>query len=342
MKVLVTGAAGFIGFHLVERLMSLGVETIGIDNINDYYDVNLKYNRLEESGISKAQISDEGYLVASAKYSKYRFAKVDITDIKKLENLFGEEKFTHVVNLAAQAGVRYSLENPHAYVQSNLVGFVNILECCRHYYIKHFVYASSSSVYGSNEKVPFSENDRVDHPVSLYAATKKSNELMAHSYSQLYKLATTGLRFFTVYGPWGRPDMSPMLFASAIETGRPLKVFNHGEMQRDFTYIDDIIEGVIRVTYKHPDITLSSPYCRILNIGNSKPVQLMEFISIMEFNMGKKAVKEFYPMQKGDVKVTYADTSQLEMLTGYKPKTSLNDGIKEFVSWYKLYKRMKV
>lgn len=341
MKILVTGAAGFIGFHLVEALVKGGYEVVGIDNINDYYNINLKYARLAESGIKRQEvesyldfeISGEGSLpyVQSNKYKNYRFLKLDIINLKGLEELFVKEKFTHVVNLAAQAGVRYSIENPHAYIQSNVVGFVNLLECCRHNKIEHLLYASSSSVYGANSKVPFSEEDRVDHPVSLYAATKKSNELMAYTYSHLYNLPTTGLRFFTVYGPWGRPDMAPMLFANAITQGEPIKVFNNGDMQRDFTYIDDIVEGVVRCLSVLP---AKQPKAEIFNVGNSKPVNLMEFISTMEDCLGKKAEKIFMPMQDGDVKVTYADTTNLTNRVNYQPNTILKNGILEFTNWY--------
>lgn len=331
MKILVTGAAGFIGFHLVKRLAGDGCEVVGIDNINDYYDVNLKYGRLLESGIERQLITDNCNLVDSNKYENYRFAKIDITDLTKLEELFKKERFTHVVNLAAQAGVRYSLENPHAYVQSNIVGFVNILECCRYNKIKHLVYASSSSVYGANSKIPFSEEDRVDHPVSLYAATKKSNELMAYTYSHLYDLPTTGLRFFTVYGPWGRPDMAPMLFANAIMKGEPVNVFNNGDMQRDFTYIDDIVEGTIRCIYTLP---VKQPKAEVFNIGNSKPVDLMEFISIMEKCLGKKAGKIFLLMQNGDVNKTWADTTSLKIRCNYNPHIPLKEGLVEFIKWF--------
>jgi UDP-glucuronate 4-epimerase len=335
MKVLVTGAAGFIGFHLVEALLKEGCEVVGIDNINDYYDVNLKYARLNESGVKMEKISDEGRLIESEKYALYRFGKVDITNLPALQNLFNSESFTHVVNLAAQAGVRYSIENPHAYVQSNLVGFVNVLECCRYNKIKHLVYASSSSVYGANSKIPFSEEDRVDHPVSLYAATKKSNELMAYTYSHLYDLPTSGLRFFTVYGPWGRPDMAPMLFADAISKDESIKVFNNGDMKRDFTYIDDIVEGVVRCISVLPK---KSPKAEVFNIGNSKPVDLMDFISIMETSLEKTAQKNFMPMQDGDVKCTYASTEYLNNTVDYMPNTDLVEGVTKFITWFKNYK----
>ena len=312
MKVLVTGAAGFIGFHLVQRLLERGDEVVGIDNLNDYYPVVLKEARLAE--------------IDSA---RWRFVKMDISDRTALPELFAAERFDAVVNLAAQAGVRYSIENPWAYVDSNLVGFVNILECCRHYPVQHLVYASSSSVYGGNEKTPFSEEDKVDHPVSLYAATKKSDELMASCYCKLYGIRATGLRFFTVYGPWGRPDMSPMLFASAISEGRPIKVFNHGDMMRDFTYIDDIIEGVVRVLDKAPAMH------EVYNIGCSNPVKLMDFISEIEGALGREAEKIFLPMQPGDVYQTYADTTKLEHDLGYKPHVTLHEGIAHFIAWYR-------
>lgn len=334
MKILVTGAAGFIGFHLVQSLMKLGKNVVGIDNINDYYDVNLKYSRLKISGIDKVLIKENKETIQSTLYPSYKFAKIDIIDLVRLEELFIKEKFTHVINLAAQAGVRYSIDNPQTYIQSNVVGFVNLLECCRHNKIDHFLYASSSSVYGSNAKIPFSEEDRVDHPVSLYAATKRSNELMAYTYSHLYDLPTTGLRFFTVYGPWGRPDMAPMLFANAILKGEAIKIFNKGEMQRDFTYIDDIVKGIIlSLTTLH----LNEPKAVIFNIGNSKPIQLLDFISIMENILGVDALKEYLPMQDGDVKMTYADTSKLSKSVGYEPKTPLDLGVKNFVKWYVNY-----
>ena len=311
MKVLVTGAAGFIGFHLVQRLLGRGDEVVGLDNLNAYYPVALKEARL-------AQIAG----------GRFRFVRMDLADREALPALFAAERFDAVVNLAAQAGVRYSVENPWAYVDSNVVGFLNILECCRHYPVRHLVYASSSSVYGGNEKTPFSEEDRVDNPVSLYAATKKSDELMAGCYSHLYDMKITGLRFFTVYGPWGRPDMSPMLFASAILAGKPIKVFNHGDMLRDFTYIDDIVEGVVRVLDRVPGKH------EIYNIGCSNPVRLMDFISEMERALGREAEKIMLPMQPGDVYQTYADTSKLERELGYKPAVMLREGIGRFVDWY--------
>jgi UDP-glucuronate 4-epimerase len=334
MKILVTGAAGFIGYHLVKRLIREGHTIIGLDNINDYYSTNLKYARLRESGISKEKIDNSFDLVKSEVFNNYSFVKLDITDLKNLDTLFTNEKFDQVIHLAAQAGVRHSIENPHSYVQSNLVGFVNILECCRHHKVVHLVYASSSSVYGDSSIVPFSEKQQVDTPVSLYAATKKSNELMAYTYSHLYDLPTTGVRFFTVYGPWGRPDMAPMLFASAIQKGETINVFNNGEMERDFTYIDDIVEGVIKIANKLPD---STPKAEIYNIGNSKPVNLMVFIQGLEKVIGKEATKKFMPMQDGDVRITYADTSKLVAAVDYKPSTELNVGLKKFIDWYKKY-----
>ncbi len=325
MRVLVTGAAGFIGFHVVLQLLARGDEVIGIDNLNDYYDPALKHARLAE-----IQQADNA--------KNFAFHPIDIADADALNAIFSQQKIARVIHLAAQAGVRYSLINPHSYVQSNLVGFVNILEACRHHPVEHLVYASSSSVYGGNEKMPFSESDQVDHPVSLYAATKKSNELMAHTYSHLYQIPTTGLRFFTVYGPWGRPDMSPFLFADAILNNKPIKVFNHGDMMRDFTYVDDIVEGVIRVSDKiaTPESGKTAPY-RIFNIGNHQPEQLMDFIGLMEQAFGKVAEKEFMPMQPGDVKATYADTKALEDWAGFKPSTSLKAGVQLFADWYKDY-----
>jgi UDP-glucuronate 4-epimerase len=338
MKILVTGAAGFIGFHLVKALINSGNEVVGIDNINDYYDVNLKYARLKETGINRELISENKKLIKSTIHENYQFAKIDITDLKRLEELFEMEQFTHVVNLAAQAGVRYSLENPHAYVQSNVVGFVNILECCRNYKIKHLVYASSSSVYGANAKIPFSEEDRVDQPVSLYAATKKSNELMAHTYSHLYNLPTTGLRFFTVYGPWGRPDMAMFLFTDAIENDKPIKVFNYGKMERDFTYINDIVEGVQRIVNKPLEERIErKELYKIYNIGNNNSLKLLDFIKEIEINLGKEAKKTMKAIQPGDVERTWANVNTLIKDYGYKPNTSIKDGVKAFVEWYKIF-----
>lgn len=332
MKILVTGAAGFIGMHLAKRLLERGDEVVGIDNLNDYYEVKLKHDRLKQL---------DGF-------NKFTFIKMDMADREAMAAFFKEQKFNRVMNLAAQAGVRYSLENPLAYVDSNLVGFANVLEGCRHNNVEHLVYASSSSVYGSNTDMPFSVHDNVDHPVSLYAATKKSGELMAHTYSHLYNLPTTGLRFFTVYGPWGRPDMSPSLFAGAILRDESINVFNEGKMQRDFTYIDDIVEGVIRVIDKvaepneeydkaSPDPATSYAPYRVYNIGNNEPVELMEFIETIEGAVGKKAEKNMMGMQDGDVVATYADIDALVEAVGFKPATPLKDGIKQFVDWYKDY-----
>lgn len=338
MKILVTGAAGFIGSKLAYRLAQRGEEVVGLDNMNDYYDIRLKLGRLAECGITtSSRRFIDGALHNSKLFPNYRFIRMDLADRGQMEKFFEEEKFQVVVNLAAQAGVRYSITNPYAYLDSNLVGFMNILECCRNNNIEYLVYASSSSVYGLNEKVPFSEDDVVDNPVSLYAATKKSNELMAHAYSKLYGLPTTGLRFFTVYGPWGRPDMAPMLFATAISKGEPIKVFNNGNLSRDFTYIDDIVEGTIQVIYNRPvaeTLPNKVPW-RIFNIGCSKPVQLMDFINEIENALGVEAKKIFLPMQQGDVLQTYADTSKLEKEVGYKPSTSLHDGIVKFIDWFK-------
>jgi Nucleoside-diphosphate-sugar epimerases len=332
-KILVTGAAGFIGFHLCKRLAEQGNIVVGLDNINDYYDVNLKYARLHELGIDRSEAEQFNSKVSSHIYTNLTFVRMNLEDREQLPALFQAEYFDAVINLAAQAGVRYSLENPMAYVDSNLVGFVNILECCRHHKIGHLVYASSSSVYGENGKVPFSEEDRVDYPVSLYAATKKANELMAHTYSHLYQVATTGLRFFTVYGPWGRPDMAPILFASAIREGRPIKVFNNGDMSRDFTYIDDIVNGIIIALENPAKAEKAQPYYQVFNIGNGSPVSLMEFIETLESNLGKVAEKNMLPMQPGDVPRTFADTKFLEEI-GYKSSTSLSQGIERFVKWY--------
>ena len=330
MKILVTGAAGFIGSRLSGLLAARGDEVVGIDNINDYYDVRLKYGRLVENGF-EGPFPDLERKVSS-KCPALSFIKMSICDKPSLDRLFESERFDKVVNLAAQAGVRYSIENPYAYLQSNLEGFLNILEGCRHNAVGHLVFASSSSIYGLNSKVPFSEEDKADRPVSLYGATKKANELMAHSYSKLYGFASTGLRFFTVYGPWGRPDMSPMLFADAITAGRPIKVFNNGDMIRDFTYIDDIVEGTIRVIDNPPSGEV--PF-DVYNIGCSNPVKLMDFISEIENACGKEAEKIFLPMQAGDVYQTNADCSKLESELGYRPSTSLHEGISRFIEWYR-------
>lgn len=329
MKLLVTGAAGFIGSALSLKLLERGDEIVGIDNLNDYYDVNLKLARLD-------RLKD---------HSRFKFIKLDIADRAAVEDLFAREQFQRVMHLAAQAGVRYSITNPHAYIDSNIVGFINILEGCRHHAVEHLAYASSSSVYGANTKMPFSVHDNVDHPVSLYAASKKANELMAHTYSHLYKLPTTGLRFFTVYGPWGRPDMSPFLFARNILDGKPIDVFNYGNHRRDFTYIDDIVEGVIRVidqpaqanpdwSSEHPDPATSFAPYRIYNIGNNNPVHLLTFIETLEKYLGNQAIKNLLPMQPGDVPDTYADVSDLVRDFGYQPSTSLDEGVGHFVRWY--------
>lgn len=346
-KILVTGAAGFIGFHLTKKLLAVGWQVIGLDNINDYYSVQLKYDRLAELGISMEEIQNNT-LVSSKSNPGFSFIKINLEDSQAMQQLFATHAFDVVCHLAAQAGVRYSLENPMAYINSNIVGFTNILECSRLNKIKHLVYASSSSVYGLNTKMPFSTHDSVNHPVSLYAATKKSNELMAHVYSQLYNLPTTGLRFFTVYGPWGRPDMSPMLFADAIMKVETLKVFNQGDMSRDFTYVDDVVEGVLRVinspatasdhwNSENPDPATSTAPYQIYNIGNSAPVRLLDYIETLEDALGKTAQKELLPMQPGDVVATYCDVSDLENKFDYRPETSLETGIAVFVKWYKSY-----
>jgi len=332
IKIMVTGTAGFIGNQLALKLLERGDEVIGIDNLNDYYDVNLKLARLDRI----------------KSYPNYTDIKADIADRDTIENIFAKYQPQRVVNLAAQAGVRYSIENPHAYIESNMLGFLNILEGCRHNKIEHLVYASSSSVYGANESMPFSVHDNVDHPVSLYAASKKSNELMAHTYSHLYNIPTTGLRFFTVYGPWGRPDMSPILFAKAITQGEKLKVFNYGKHRRDFTYIDDIVEGVIRTldhaaqpnndwNGENPDSATSKAPFRVYNIGNQTPVELLDYIETIEKHLGKTAEKELLPLQPGDVVDTYADVADLVADVGYKPNTSIDEGIKKFIAWYKDY-----
>ena len=335
MSILVTGSAGFIGFHLSKKLLSEGFDVVGIDNLNSYYDVILKNERLKELQKFSKDLPN-----------KFQFFKEDITDKIFLDELFKKYNFEKVVNLAAQAGVRYSLENPSAYISSNIVGFANILESCRKYHIKHLIYASSSSVYGGIKEMPFSENQNVDFPISIYAASKRSNELMAHTYSHLYNIPTTGLRFFTVYGPWGRPDMALFLFTKSIINKTPIKVFNNGEMTRDFTYIDDIIESLYRVIIKIPnpdidrdnrsELPSTAPY-RIFNIGNSNPINLMEFISEIENSLGIKAKKEFLEMQPGDVANTFADTTALEKWINFKPNTSIKDGITEFIEWYKKF-----
>ncbi len=365
MKILITGTAGFIGFHLAKKLLERGDTVIGIDNINDYYDVNLKYSRLAETGISR-EAETWHQKVQSTKYDNYSFVRMNLEDREELNTLFETEKFDKVCNLAAQAGVRYSLENPHAYINANIVGFINILEACRHNNIKHLAYASSSSVYGNNTKMPLSTSDSVDHPISLYAATKKSNELMAHTYSHLFGIPTTGLRFFTVYGPWGRPDMALFLFTKAILAGEPIKVFNNGNMVRDFTYVDDIVEGVVRVIDTPPahgnlearvseersddaapshqhnansephSNSTDAPY-KVYNIGNSSPVPLTDFIDAIEHHLGKKAQKEMMPIQPGDVPRTEADVTDLVENLGYKPDTSVKKGIGEFIKWYNFY-----
>lgn len=316
-KILVTGAAGFIGFYVAKRLVELGYSVLGLDNINDYYDVNLKYARLAELGIDKTAAEKWNVPVTSSRYPELRFVRMNVEDREYMPKLFAEEAFDSVIHLAAQAGVRYSLENPETYIDSNIVGFLTILEGCRHNPVEHLVYASSSSVYGENKKVPFSEEDRVDYPISLYAATKKSNELMAYTYSHLYQIPISGLRFFTVYGPWGRPDMAPMLFAKAISEDKPIKVFNHGEMSRDFTYIDDIVQGILITLNNSPTADSDTPFYRLFNIGNGSPVSLMDFIATLESKLGKTAEKIMMNMQPGDVPRTWADTSELEKL-GYK------------------------
>ena len=331
-KILITGAAGFVGYHLTNLLCKNENEIIGIDNLNDYYDVNLKKDRLQQL----------------EKFENFKFVKLDLVNRNSLFDLFKKENFEYIIHLAAQAGVRYSIENPYAYIDSNISGFINILEACRNHPVKHLIYASSSSVYGANVKQPFSENDNVDHPVSLYAATKKSNELMAHTYSELYKIPTTGLRFFTVYGPWGRPDMAYFSFTKDILEGKEIKVFNNGDLERDFTYIDDIVNAIEKLIYKIPvakpewdrvkaePSTSFAPY-KIFNIGNNQPVKLMDFISTLENLLGKKANKKFLPMQSGDVYSTFADISKLNELIGYKPTTTIQQGLSKFVKWYNEY-----
>lgn len=376
MKILITGTAGFIGFHLTKRLLNEGCSVVGIDNINDYYDVNLKYARLAETGIyatnetcccggqnriyAPIKFEEE---ITSLTYPKYKFVRLNLEDKESIVNLFKRERFDYVVNLAAQAGVRYSIEKPDTYIQSNIVGFLNILEACRNNPVKHLIYASSSSVYGANAKIPFSEDDTVDNPVSLYAATKKSNELMAHTYSHLYQLPTTGLRFFTVYGPWGRPDMAPNLFANAITQNQPIKVFNNGKLKRDFTYIDDIIEGIFQLLPKpvnKPATNFSAnkkgcsdepcqseeqyitPPYRILNIGYGSPVNLLSFIETMESAIGQTAKKQMMPMQDGDVINTWADIRKIKSAFAYEPETDIIQGVKGFISWFNNFYRYRL
>jgi UDP-glucuronate 4-epimerase len=336
MKILVTGAAGFIGFHTCLKLVSQGHEVYGIDNINDYYDPKLKFDRLNELGFNETASKLFKNEVKSAKFNSLRFSRIDLVDHESINNLFKQEQFEVVCNLAAQAGVRYSIENPKAYIDSNISGFLNILEGCRNHKVKHLVYASSSSVYGENKKVPFETTDNVDHPISLYAATKKSNELMAHTYGHLYGFKTTGLRFFTVYGPWGRPDMAYYLFTEAILNDQPIKVFNNGQMERDFTYIDDIVNGVTKIIEKNID---SREHYKIYNIGNNKTESLKDFITTIEQALGKEAIKEMYPMQQGDVPRTFADVDELIKDYEYSPSTDIKSGIQSFVKWFINYKK---
>jgi UDP-glucuronate 4-epimerase len=350
MKILVTGSSGFIGSFLTKRLIERGDEVVGLDSINDYYDVNIKYGRLERLGIDYS-LTDYNKLIPSKKFSNFSFIKLNLEDKKNLDLLFKKQSFEKVCNLAAQAGVRYSITNPEAYINSNIVGFSNILESCKNYKVKHLAYASSSSVYGLNETLPFSTKDSVDHPISLYAATKKSNELFAHTYSHLFGLPTTGLRFFTVYGPWGRPDMALFLFTKAINNNKPINVFNNGNMVRDFTYIDDIVEGIVRVIDNPPKPNLKwigseldpsssrSPY-KIYNIGNNDPVKLLDFIKEIELNLNKKAILNFMPIQPGDVPKTFADVTDLIKDLNYEPQISIKFGVKQFVDWYKLYYKL--
>lgn len=346
-KVLITGTAGFIGFHLTRKLSKEGYDVLGVDNISGYYDISLKLARLKELGFKESEIF-EGNVIESESIDNLKFVKADLVDYHTLEKLFDRYRFDIVINMAAQAGVRYSVENPQVYIDANIQGFINILELCRKYPVDHLVFASSSSVYGSNEEMPFSVHHHTDHPLSLYAATKKSNEMMAHSYSHLYNIPTTGLRFFTVYGPWGRPDMALFLFSDAIVKGKPIKVFNSGEMARDFTYIDDVVDGVICVINKaaqpnpsfdpgNPDPSTSRAPYRIYNIGKNEPVKLTEFIVALEDEFGIEAKKEFLPMQKGDVLNTYADVSELKEHFNFTPNTNIKVGIREFVKWYRQF-----
>lgn len=336
LRILVTGAAGFIGSRVMQELAKAGCDVTGIDNINSYYSEKLKYARLKQCGIATEDASWEGNICQSSLFEHCRFIRMSISDGEAMKRLFTRWQFDKVVNLAAQAGVRYSIENPQAYMRSNMDGFLNLLECCRHHGVKHLVFASSSSVYGLCDKVPFKEDFKIETPVSLYAASKKSDELMAFAYSKLYGFTTTGLRYFTVYGPWGRPDMAPMLFANAISQGQPIKVFNNGDMIRDFTYIDDIVKGTLQVVFNDhiADFCEHGVPHRVYNIGCSRPVKLMDFINELETALGMKAVKEFLPMQPSDVYETYADTSRLEQEVGYKPQVTLHEGIRKFAQWY--------
>ena len=345
--ILVTGTAGFIGFHLTKRLSDEGYKVIGLDNINDYYSTDLKYDRLKELGFLKESLTDDELIESTSKENLF-FIKTDLENKSTIDSLFENEDLDYVINLAAQAGVRYSLKDPYRYIDSNITGFLNLLEAARHHSLEHMIYASSSSVYGANTNMPFSTSDNVDHPMSLYAATKKSNELMAHTYSNLYDIPTTGLRFFTVYGPWGRPDMALFLFTKAMLNDEPIKVFNHGDMERDFTYIDDIVEGIVRLIPKAPNpndewdgddpdpATSFAPY-RIFNIGNSSPIKLMDFIGEIEKQLGKEAEKNMMPMQPGDVPKTWADVEDLFEYIDFKPQVGIDEGVKNFIDWYKDY-----
>jgi UDP-glucuronate 4-epimerase len=340
-KILVTGAAGFIGYHLCESLLRKGHNVVGLDNINDYYDINLKYARLNELGIARDQAETFLNKSTGELYNdSFQFVRMNLEDRENLPILFKDHKFDIVCNLGAQTGVRYSIKNPETYINSNIVGFLNILECCRHYKIEHLLYGSSSSVYGENKKTPFSTKDNVDHPISLYAATKKSNELMAYTYSHLFRLATTGLRFFTVYGPWGRPDMAPILFADAISNNSAIKVFNNGNMSRDFTYIDDIVNGIEILLAKPIEREKTNSLYRIFNIGHGSPESLGDFIKAIETSIGLKAKKEFLPMQAGDVPQTWADITEIEKL-GYKSKIKIEEGVENFIKWFKDYHKIK-
>lgn len=347
MRILITGTAGFIGFHVANKLLKEGHTVIGFDNVNDYYDVNLKHDRLNAAGIA-ARNHVNNAKIESTLYPFYSFYRGSLENFHDIENVFIKESVDVVIHLAAQAGVRYSIQNPQVYVSSNINGFVNILECCRHHNIQHLVYASSSSVYGLNDSIPFKTSDNTDHPVSLYAASKKSNELMAHVYSHLFNIPTTGLRFFTVYGPWGRPDMALFIFTDSIIKNKPLQIYNSGKMFRDFTYVDDIVEGVLQALHKIPQTnqewkkstssvsSSSAPY-KIYNIGNNKPVNLLDFVEAIETELNIKAIKEFLPMQPGDVVTTYADIEDIKNELGYMPETSIKNGIKNFIKWYKEY-----